>query len=402
MIGWILLSRQAVASAERALRNDQQGVRDEIGFLALHQGIADRLFPGTSVLHTRLRYALFVPWLMVQSGGRADRFRRDSLILTRQLAQWREPTGKVQEGIIGGSLQREPSQTAAMIYWSALARWGILQARTGRAPQTRAQVLRQIEAMEVGGSARKLSIDGEPTWSFDAHPFVTLPPPPVELAQPGKPIGFALTAKERAFLRRQLMAVPRADGQQSLLARLAEHQTSVASVAVPWHKALRRVADAQDQFVLMLAEQASALAGIGRGVYAALVEQAKNSDTGQRSRAYRDHLSVMCGEHGAVAQAMDLEALQTCVPGQPDALVQVLAATQDWLRSGQRDFTPLQEVYRRAEVERKRDRARLGVTLGARKRRAEWNTPQVPHPPAETLHYRWGKVRMLLNDLNEP
>ena len=25
---------------------------------------ADRFFPGTSVLHTRLRYALFVPWLV--------------------------------------------------------------------------------------------------------------------------------------------------------------------------------------------------------------------------------------------------------------------------------------------------------------------------------------------------
>ena len=401
MIGWILLSREAVASAERALRNDQQGVRDEIGFLALHQGIADRLFPGTSVLHTRLRYALFIPWLMMQSGGRSDRFRKDALTLTRQLVQWKDPAGRGQDGIIGGSLQREPSQTAAMIYWSALARWKILHARPGQAPQTRIQVLREIEAMETGGSMRQLSIDGEPAWLLDAQPFVTLPPPPVELAHPGKPIGFALTATERTFFRRQLMAVQRADGQQSLLGRLAEHRTSVASIDSPWHKAIRRVADTEDRNVLMLAEQASALAGIGRAVYAALVEQTKNSDTGQRSRTYRDHLSVMRDEHGAIAQALELDALRACVPGQPEALVQVLGATQDWLRSGRSDCAYLHEVYRRAEVERKRDRARLGATLGARKRRAEWNTPRMPHPLAETLHYRWGKVRMLLNDLNE-
>lgn len=39
------------------------GVRDEIGFLLIHQRYADWFFPGTSVLHTRLRYALLVPWI---------------------------------------------------------------------------------------------------------------------------------------------------------------------------------------------------------------------------------------------------------------------------------------------------------------------------------------------------
>ena len=72
MIGWVLLSREAVARAEEALASNEKGVRDEVGFLALHQGLADRFFPGTSVLHTRLRYVLFVPWLNGKSrrGGR--------------------------------------------------------------------------------------------------------------------------------------------------------------------------------------------------------------------------------------------------------------------------------------------------------------------------------------------
>ena len=46
----------------------QQDTRDEIGFLLIHQGFADRFFPGTSVLHTRVRYALFVPWLFLTLG----------------------------------------------------------------------------------------------------------------------------------------------------------------------------------------------------------------------------------------------------------------------------------------------------------------------------------------------
>ena len=58
-----MLSRDEMRQVERSLANSEQDTRDEIGFLLIHQGLADRFFPGTSVLHTRIRYALFVPWL---------------------------------------------------------------------------------------------------------------------------------------------------------------------------------------------------------------------------------------------------------------------------------------------------------------------------------------------------
>lgn len=57
------LSPDAMRDARIFMNSDQKGVRDEIGFLIVHQRYADRFFPGTSVLHTRLRYVLFVPWL---------------------------------------------------------------------------------------------------------------------------------------------------------------------------------------------------------------------------------------------------------------------------------------------------------------------------------------------------
>jgi hypothetical protein len=52
-----MLSRDEMRQAER-LASGEQDTRDEIGFLLIHQGFADRFFPGTSVLHTRVRYAL--------------------------------------------------------------------------------------------------------------------------------------------------------------------------------------------------------------------------------------------------------------------------------------------------------------------------------------------------------
>ncbi len=51
-LGWTMLSREEMRQAEKPTSGDQD-TRDEIGFLLIHQGFADRFFPGTSVLHTR-------------------------------------------------------------------------------------------------------------------------------------------------------------------------------------------------------------------------------------------------------------------------------------------------------------------------------------------------------------
>jgi hypothetical protein len=222
VIGWVMLSRKAVASAEQALRADQQGVRDEIGFLTLHQAFADRFFPGTSVLHTRLRYVLFVPWLMQHSDGDPERFRREALVLTAQLNLGQKQPGVTETGVIGGSIwPSEPSQTPAMAYWSALAHWGILQPRRGLPSLTRTQVLQRLSAIH-DSKGQQVEIDGESIWFADIAPFVTLPTPPADFLKLGCPLDFALAKDERPFLRNQLMAVRRGapPTDQSLLGRL--------------------------------------------------------------------------------------------------------------------------------------------------------------------------------------
>ncbi len=41
----------------------EQGTVDELGLGSLRDVLSNALFPGTSVLHTRLRYLLFIPWI---------------------------------------------------------------------------------------------------------------------------------------------------------------------------------------------------------------------------------------------------------------------------------------------------------------------------------------------------
>jgi hypothetical protein len=134
--GWTYLSRDALRRAERQLSGAGDGVRDEVGFLILHQRYADYFFPGTSVLHTRLRYALFVPWIYQtlyeesSAGPARDRVQRAEVSLAGRLNQ----TSK-GDGVIGGLNYPNPtSQPASISYWGALGAWRILREQDGRLP----------------------------------------------------------------------------------------------------------------------------------------------------------------------------------------------------------------------------------------------------------------------------
>src|SRR3984885_12425839 len=123
-LGWTMLSREEMRQVERSLANSEQDTRDEIGFLLIHQGFADRFFPGTSVLHTRVRYVLFIPWLYQQAassrrrGSDLDTTIRHQLI---QLARRLKEIGGAPYDVIGGyNLGPLTSQPPDRLYWAAL------------------------------------------------------------------------------------------------------------------------------------------------------------------------------------------------------------------------------------------------------------------------------------------
>jgi hypothetical protein len=128
-LGWTYLSREALARAKAQMDEESMGVRDEIGFLTIHQRYADHFFPGTSVLHTWARYAIFVPWLFEDlaglTGPAAERALRER---ERVLAGRLREAGESQ--VIGGRVFPKPSsQPPSTVYWNALAVWGILRPR---------------------------------------------------------------------------------------------------------------------------------------------------------------------------------------------------------------------------------------------------------------------------------
>ena len=92
----------------------EKGTLDELGIGAIRDAFADRFFPGTSTLHTRARYLLFIPWILtglerkrVPSARFDERARWDQATLVRALE-----AGGESEGVIGISARgADPAST---------------------------------------------------------------------------------------------------------------------------------------------------------------------------------------------------------------------------------------------------------------------------------------------------
>ena len=107
----------------------QRESRDELGLGRIRDALSDTLFPGTSVLLTRARYFLFVPWLF-REGARRGR-------VGSRLASWvehreRELIGALRnggdlDGLIGRFAGVAVQNLPSTIYWISLRRFGILR-----------------------------------------------------------------------------------------------------------------------------------------------------------------------------------------------------------------------------------------------------------------------------------
>ncbi|WP_156380872.1 DUF6361 family protein [Pseudolabrys sp. Root1462] len=388
--GWTYLSRSALRRAERQLSGAGEGVRDEIGFLIVHQRYADYFFPGTSVLHTRLRYALFVPWIYQSlseeavTGRVAERLERQEVRLAGRLKQAKE------RGVIGGLNHPRPTtQPPSVSYWAALGTWGILRQQDGRMP-SRAL----LHAILQRKQRSAFDDDGQELQRAEL-PFAALPPRPDDWIGYG-PLNFDLAPREAEFLHRQFVDLRPAvrPTHLSVLARLASgRKVNADTCYAPGIAELAR----DDAAKLRRAGHAAALAAVGRGVYAALVETLREEEDGQpTSNIHRTHLPKVLEQYGIDAGRLSLPELIEDVGTLPPAVTEALDSTLQWLNEGARNVMALRDVYERAECARKTQRARLSRVTGA-SRRLDWNNEE--HTAAEPLHYRWNVVRSLLGDL---
>src|SRR5699024_10155982 len=200
----------------------EEGTVDELGIGTIRDVFSDALAPGTSVLHTRLRYVLFIPWLMQRAAHKSSpaemlsEFHRLEYSLLSGLLAGGERQG-VHGNRAGNTLKRRPSEAD----WAAVRQRGSLT--VDQSAQTYFRRQHELRAL----ADRSTPADDPHTGSsmptgIDPH----LPPPhePWLAAT-----DFRLTPTEEQYLSDRIAAAT----QGSLLAWLVHHRPN-NEADYPW------------------------------------------------------------------------------------------------------------------------------------------------------------------------
>ncbi|MDI3331908.1 MAG: DUF6361 family protein [Micrococcus sp.] len=127
--GWLAIDpeqRRRMMEAVDQFRDET--TLDDLGFGAIRDAFSYTLFPGVSSIQTRLRYVLFLPWLLQEASHRdtvgrmQTQLREHEFQLIEALKRGGESLGIIGRDA-GRTLQRLPSE----IYWGAIGRWRIVE-----------------------------------------------------------------------------------------------------------------------------------------------------------------------------------------------------------------------------------------------------------------------------------
>ena len=369
----------------------QQESRDELGLGRIRDALSDALFPGTSVLLTRARYFLFVPWLFREGARHRYQGARLSSWVDQQerrlIGALRD--GGDLDGLIGRDVGVAVQNLPSGIYWNSLRRFGIL-----RHQGTEAQIvgLRQI--------SRPLGEETEFLEHSDSVWAPSIPEPPSGFFSLSR-CDFALTHDEATWLAERIVnAVPDtllqflvAKGNRpEVTARYAWEDPDVAVATGRVRNALdeaRRFAVAMHGAALLynvlLAERAGKLGLLEH-------EQRRDNYAAQLEEWLREVESSDLG-------GWDLNQLWTLVTEQErPAAARTLSFVTDWVAltlkrtsHGLADDPHARALIMNREVFQKRGQARLRNDRLMR----QWGGAS----GAARLNFRWPVVARLLNDI---
>lgn len=164
--------------------------RDELGIGQVRDAVGDALFPGSSTLHTRARYLLFVPWIFKAAADR-NRSLEGVEAEERRLIKAIRDTDDF-EGLLGMRAGSSLKTLPSTIYWAMLGTHGILRDAKLSRQEALATHTRQLEPW--GDEAPHSSDPWSPTIPDSPQGF------PNDVAG-----GFALTFEEAAWLREHLV-----------------------------------------------------------------------------------------------------------------------------------------------------------------------------------------------------
>ena len=385
-LAWIDFDEAERQRAQRimALFQERES-RDELGLGAIRDSIADHLFPGTSTIQTRLRYMLFIPWILRRLEGRegtASQLSAEGRAMEIKLSDALKAGGETS-GVIGrdagARLQRLPSS----VYWAGLGAWGIRQFPGSRetyyATLPTARRRRQRSEVEAEG------FEDLQTGSW--HPG--LPAAPTDFLETAT---FALTDDEAQFIKDRLVA----SAPTSLLTWLARQSDNGQCAYIWQHPSLGDFPTAARRLV----EHAEVFSGVIHG--ASLLYNLQLAEL----RAREDWIDLY---RGRLAQwAADLDAQRLAAWSLADFWREVEHPThtirpalvrfvQDWVGLARTGAVELPDSDAARALVRDRER-RLKTSQSRFANHAvrdRWGGAS----GADRLSFRWGQAQSHLGDL---
>ncbi|MDF8265171.1 DUF6361 family protein [Luteipulveratus flavus] len=387
-IAWLDTSAEQRRQAyEIARLFTQLESRDELGIGTVRDAFSNLLFPGTSVLLTRARYCLFVPWCFQAPSAASRRgpehiaaAARSERYLVETLIREEPATGA---GVIGRRVGREVRNLPSTIYWGTLTRWGIT-------PRSSMSLLGQPSRPH--DMATELEHRTDADWQPD------LPQAPEEFPFTTHG-GFALTRGEAEWLRDRILATCADTALADLMApdvdlHLLEGRRG------PWEvPGLAARPDVRQAGLFSLAMEGANL------VYNLLVaercESARLTSFSGRVEEYRQYLDGWAediGNHAGFG-AWDLDEMWSYVEqaGQPPYLTRLFV--EQWIR-----------LLREYGVDQVADNKSMRDLVAERERRKGQQSRLTNDKMLETwsgesavgrLNYRWATIRVLVRDILE-
>lgn len=367
--------------------------RDELGIATVRDALSNALFPGTSVLQTRARYYLFVPWCFMKAAEKSSdnaAVRALAEDYERTLAETLKASyGGSEGGVIGARAGRRLKTLPSSMFWGGLTQFGILRRDIG--PDG------LMSHPATSDDAEELVRRHATDW----HPTI----PPVPKGFPRQVDGgFGLTIEEAAWLRERIL-----DGAaNSLLALLLQAPGSVDEDSkTPWQD--RKVlAVARDLPTLDHARRFSFVMQGASRLYNVLTAEAyiaagftrAATSTGPYDDAYTAWLAHLDEDRDTVHSWDENTFWSLARDINPRISAGSETFVRTWvteIREGRAEMA-LQpgSTSRRLIANRERSIKGHQSRLGNSKLLGMWNGSSM----TGSLSYRWPQVRQLLTDID--
>jgi hypothetical protein len=371
---------------------------DDLGIGTVRDAISNSLFPGTSIIQTRARYFLFVPWLFRQAEQQHPlRLVAKATDMERRLIGALRAGGDLA-GLVGAEAGTNVRTLPSAIFWGGLVRYGIFLTSSLSVRQYGRHVARGLAVLE----AEDEMSDRIPSF-WDRE----IPDPPPDFFR-FQIATFDLTRDEAEWLCERIISADHLRRHTSLLATyirdLRRGQAAPAAEAM-WDAVLPADTPTAIARLVYHAERFSCAANGAALLYNLMLAEERPSELETTDSTSADTYRGLLDEWSARATRVGLsqwaarnEDFWDCILSNA---VRIPLATRhfldDWLSmlaTDGGDFTSsrdARDLIRSREIQHKRGQARLANN----KRLAEWPG----HAGTAPLIFRWTQVQRMLRDI---